>query len=184
MTALQRRASSLLRARGGISFCRIMPRLWWGSSPRTRRYFLCMRLICLMVCLFSAHAEVFPTVAQNLLNTATLLRARGGISHAVHYKNSRLPSSPRTRRYFQLRSNPPMGCNLFSAHAEVFPRLLVKIRGSMALLRARGGISVGAGTAYKYLTSSPRTRRYFLRSSPPPPHTELFSAHAEVFPAI
>ena len=176
------KAHSLLRARGGISFCRIMPRLWWGSSPRTRRYFLCMRLICLMVCLFSAHAEVFPTVAQNLLNTATLLRARGGISPAIGQDSRLNGSSPRTRRYFRRRRHRLQVPNLFSAHAEVFPSEQPTAPAYRTLLRARGGISLVSVLLLCHGDSSPRTRRYFPVPHPADAVNNLFSAHAEVFP--
>ena len=74
-----------------------------------------------------------------------LLRARGGISYSVLTRGARSPSSPRTRRYFRVggerekgtHSSPrtrryfpqlglvPSRATLFSAHAEVFPRLLL-----------------------------------------------------------
>ena len=92
-------------------------------------------------------------------------------------------SSPRTRRYFQVRRAPKGPRSLFSAHAEVFPMMRFTMRLCRTLLRARGGISAGPHPRHHPDISSPRTRRYFryrrARGRPRP----LFSAHAEVFPA-
>ena len=50
------------------------------------------------------------------------------------------------------------------------------------LLRARGGISRILNHVSDLVTSSPRTRRYFLEPLWMTPLARLFSAHAEVFP--
>ena len=50
------------------------------------------------------------------------------------------------------------------------------------LLRARGGISIPQTAATDWVSSSPRTRRYFLMLVPLISLASLFSAHAEVFP--
>ena len=73
---------------------------------------------------------------------------------------------------------------LFSAHAEVFPDCGRFDHMCGALLRARGGIS---NTQPSFLIdgdSSPRTRRYFRGERGPNHGGVLFSAHAEVFPAM
>ena len=71
---------------------------------------------------------------------------------------------------------------LFSAHAEVFPFIPKLLPAAVALLRARGGISVIGMGKCMGLVSSPRTRRYFPPSRPSATAKTLFSAHAEVFP--
>ncbi len=51
---------ALLRARGGISLFEDVAIAKPDSSPRTRRYFRVLVLEEDWLCLFSAHAEVFP----------------------------------------------------------------------------------------------------------------------------
>ena len=75
--------------------------------------------------------------------------------------NTRISSSPRTRRYFRKLAISPSTAALFSAHAEVFHMSTHKVE-------ARAD-------------SSPRTRRYFRRKCSPFHPALLFSAHAEVF---
>ena len=116
-----RGARTLLRARGGISLSFIFGIGVSSSSPRTRRYFRRAHRQCRRPALFSAHAEVFPTMKSTTLAGMPLLRARGGIS-MHHPKQIRLlGSSPRTRRYFRIRVRCCAPSALFSAHAEVFP---------------------------------------------------------------
>ena len=89
----------LLRARGGISPSPPGGLKQVFSSPRTRRYFLNAKLLQPAAPLFSAHAEVFPSIAVPFLYSLTLLRARGGISIANGGRDAALFSSPPTRRY-------------------------------------------------------------------------------------
>ena len=153
------------------------------SSPRTRRYFRFMPVKFRGAVLFSAHAEVFPGIAQGMQQAGTLLRARGGISHSWCCKWCCKPSSPRTRRYFQHNQVAVWYVVLFSAHAEVFPAAIASVACCWALLRARGGISLSRSSSSYSSFSSPRTRRYFQSRPKPNPCRCLFSAHAEVFPA-
>ncbi len=121
---------------------------------------------------------------QGATSPKTLLRARGGISGSRMVSPGLVLSSPRTRRYF--RSPPPTHGprGLFSAHAEVFP-LPVNLRLlKIALLRARGGISTQLTASDRDTFSSPRTRRYFHGGTRRRRGIRLFSAHAEVFPAL
>ena len=116
---------ALLRARGGISGEGAHPSRQRLSSPRTRRYFLADLVDGQQGQLFSAHAEVFPHRAKNPAFQASLLRARGGISTLERLSDNAIPSSPRTRRYFPVTLTPESYPRLFSAHAEVFPRLSI-----------------------------------------------------------
>ena len=117
-----------------------------------------------------------------LLFRKSLLRARGGISVAgfIHYRTNF--SSPRTRRYFQSCHHLQCPQQLFSAHAEVFPVCCGRLAPCGPLLRARGGISNRLRRARNGRHSSPRTRRYFPYDDSGYKATQLFSAHAEVFP--
>ncbi|SDE08030.1 hypothetical protein SAMN05421878_10210 [Actinobaculum suis] len=51
-------------------------------------------------------------------------------------------SSPHARRYFLLSEYAGRTGDLFSARAEVFPRLATVSREAPSLLRTRGGISI------------------------------------------
>ena len=110
--------------------------------------------------------------------------------------------SPRMRRYFPAKGVEATCPQLFSEHAEVFPRNGDGMPPVVTLLRACGGISIMQKGVGEEFASSPRMRRYFQtpgfpgvssRSSPrmrryfhpqvaEPHHRRLFSAHAEVFP--
>ena len=91
-------------------------------------------------------------------------------------------SSPRVRRYFPLRDGDIRTWRLFSARAEVFPRLPRHYSTRSPLLRACGGISVEGPRAPGHEASSPRVRRYFPVSVKRQTTAPLFSARAEVFP--
>ncbi|BAQ21107.1 hypothetical protein cgR_6045 [Corynebacterium glutamicum R] len=114
----------------------------------------------------------------------SLLRTRGGISKTGTTDVERAISSPHTRRYFL---DPPAYealVALFSAHAEVFPLPRGTLEAHHPLLRTRGGISSHVLSNGFPARSSPHTRRYFRKSPPEFRWRSLFSAHAEVFPAI
>ena len=111
--------------------------------------------------LFSAHAEVFPNERYLLSPVRALLRARGGISEKEWQVGLIVGSSPRTRRYFLNALADAGDLELFSAHAEVFPRAGLATRVGAPLLRARGGISTNHFGDGQHPDSSPRTRRYF-----------------------
>ncbi|VFB06053.1 Uncharacterised protein [Corynebacterium striatum] len=120
-----------------------------------------MRGVWFLRLLFSAHAEVFPTSLPTFAAFRALLRARGGISDFLRGFEEKAGSSPRTRRYFQVVGNFVDSVALFSAHAEVFPRIGSAPWLCLSLLRARGGISGSGNDPYATTLSSPRTRRYF-----------------------
>ena len=175
--------STLLRARGGISHHDHPERPRHHSSPRTRRYFPVRQTHGYLHSLFSAHAEVFPSLVRRGARSPPLLRARGGISLLTRGDDGEGDSSPRTRRYFLRPGASPRRRRLFSAHAEVFPCRTYSTRSSPPLLRARGGISHVIPIEEAARISSPRTWRYFQRGRRRHPSRDLFSAHAEVFPA-
>ena len=113
---------SLLRTRGGIS-------IGWKptdgtitSSPHTRRYFRVAFRRDPLEWLFSAHAEVFPSIAWLVNATPPLLRTRGGISIVDKSGWWEQTSSPHTRRYFRDCGAYLAPESLFSAHAEVVLR--------------------------------------------------------------
>ena len=91
-------------------------------------------------------------------------------------------SSPRVRRYFLPFKRLQRGLELFSARAEVFPRVRKQQHRKEALLRACGGISGGEMAILEGYLSSPRVRRYFLNPVRNTVAALLFSARAEVFP--
>ena len=152
---------ALLRARGGISHHGVHAMTDHDSSPRTRRYFRPATRSWASPALFSAHAEVFPSLPISPSCPETLLRARGGISTPSPPWPSPPGSSPRTRRYFLESPAAYSRYPLFSAHAEVFPPPRSECPSSSTLLRARGGISNLGRVPGSTPISSPRTRRYF-----------------------
>ena len=177
-----RAVAPLLRTRGGISFSPAAFKKLRLSSPHTRRYFPSKKIPSSGGSLFSAHAEVFPKQCATHKQSPTLLRTRGGISSASSCSDSPSFSSPHTRRYFQDFAPEPKQYQLFSAHAEVFPKQARTSCCHLSLLRTRGGISYLGSPAKNKLHSSPHTRRYFLFNRHVGSPQILFSAHAEVFP--
>src|SRR5699024_3012403 len=134
-----------------------------ASSPHTRRYFLHGCFPRFSYGLFSAHAEVFPSPHVRSRSGVPLLRTRGGISGHKETTLARPISSPHTRRYFRAGSPLRVEAELFSAHAEVFPRPGTSWAIERALLRTRGGISESARVELDMWNASPHTRRYFQR---------------------
>ena len=153
-------AEALPRARGGISKGpgpRVFDR---RSSPRTRGYF-----------------QRAPERPANV----PLPRARGGISRPQYPPPVHAPSSPRTRGYFRV-GRPIVGAiALFPAHAGVFPNPQRGCRLFRPLPRARGGISAIRLPYNPEVSSSPRTRGYFLPRPMRQASRRLFPAHAGVF---
>ena len=172
----------LLRTRGGISSSGLVPDRRRRSSPHTRRYFLESKPGGTDGLLFSAHAEVFPQLPRLRPAKSSLLRTRGGISISHSEEGVTMSSSPHTRRYFPVLEISIRTTDLFSAHAEVFPWLWFTGRRRTPLLRTRGGISCAGGCGPTRRRSSPHTRRYFLVHPLQHSPSQLFSAHAEVFP--
>ena len=88
---------------------------------------------------FSAHAEVVPSIKACPGLPISILRARGGSSSILGYSIGLI--------------------SVFSAHAEVVPRDLPAVIGCGRILRARGGSSHGVGHGLRTCKYSPRTRR-------------------------
>ena len=100
--AKQEHASTLPRARGGISGAPTGSGAASCSSPRTRGYFRCWLVRGVVSKLFPAHAGVFPHFAGLRAAQDALPRARGGISAFGDIDEPIECSSPRTRGYFRL----------------------------------------------------------------------------------
>src|SRR5699024_7093056 len=98
-------------------------------------------------------------------DAGSLLRTRGGISDVEVVLNGSPVSSPHTRRYFPGAVAMALVWRLFSAHAEVFPRIDPGLSTNRPLLRTRGGISLERWQWLWYGASSPHTRRYFQKST-------------------
>ena len=131
------------------------------SSPRTRGYFRGAPSGGSTPKLFPAHAGVFLIAVIPKRISATLPRARGGISVVPPVVEARRSSSPRTRGYFQRAPERP---------------------ANVPLPRARGGISRPQYPPPVHAPSSPRTRGYFRVGRPIVGAIALFPAHAGVFP--
>ena len=132
---------ALPRARGGISVSAQMAEYQRFSSPRTRGYFRAQVVPVHRTPLFPAHAGVFPNSLAWSCSSASLPRARGGISMETIPLIRDVISSPRTRGYFH--------------HA------MGRRKRTPTLPRARGGISVFKALTHLDYSSSPRTRGYF-----------------------
>ena len=156
----KRISATLPRARGGISVVPPVVEARRSSSPRTRGYF-----------------QRAPERPANV----PLPRARGGISRPQYPPPVHAPSSPRTRGYFRV-GRPIVGAiALFPAHAGVFPNPQRGCRLFRPLPRARGGISAIRLPYNPEVSSSPRTRGYFLPRPMRQASRRLFPAHAGVF---
>ena len=152
---------ALPRARGGISVSAQMAEYQRFSSPRTRGYFRAQVVPVHRTPLFPAHAGVFPNSLAWSCSSASLPRARGGISCPLLPRSVTSSSSPRTRGYFPPDQVPRPAGTLFPAHAGVFPgcRCIRTVRRTLP--RARGGISMETIPLIRDVISSPRTRGYF-----------------------
>ena len=174
--------AALLRTRGGHS--RSMPpsQAEILSSPHARRSFLAQLLVIHLVCLFSARAEVIPSMIPSGPEPPALLRTRGG--HSCHHSPTAAPtaSSPHARRSFRRRRIPARRDALFSARAEVIPPPRPISSATNSLLRTRGGHSDPGAVGAGWLRSSPHARRSFRPVASPAWRPGLFSARAEVIP--
>ena len=112
--------------------------------------------------LFSAYAEVFPSLDTELITRSTFLCLRRGVSKALHTAAPSADFSLPTQRCFQRVWLQVTEIFLFSAYAEVFPLAEQRVAVLLAFLCLRRGVS----------TMDLPIGRY----------TALFSAYAEVFP--
>ena len=89
-----------LRASGGVSSCRFIFRREPTFSPRKRRCFQKTAPFAEVAFVFSAQAEVFPSMIITLLATLCFLRASGGVSLKCWANCQGRKFSPRKRRCF------------------------------------------------------------------------------------
>ena len=109
------------------------------------------------------------------------LRVRGGVSPKSSAVYVEYWFSPRTRRCFQPVRSLQGRDLVFSAYAEVFPRLVRLFQRGPSFLRVRGGVSGLLVDRIKILSFSPRTRRCFSIPNYLFWMGKVFSAYAEVF---
>ena len=113
-----------------------------------------------------------------------LPRTRGGISKSLTICGRLGISSTHTRGYFHRGRHGLPRIGLFPAHAGVFPRRHKLPGYRRALPRTRGGISFRHARQNISKFSSPHTRGYFRGSPSKRRKSELFPAHAGVFPPL
>ena len=90
-------------------------------SLPTQRCFPNLRTEQVMAELFSAYAEVFPSLTANSSIRAAFLCLRRGVSHRNDLSFVLCCFSLPTQRCFHAASFHPVSAGLFSAYAEVFP---------------------------------------------------------------
>ena len=95
-----RRTLSFLRASGGVSSIGSLPFQLVQFSPRKRRCFLFLGIVLRHYIVFSAQAEVFPSISNHIATYTSFLRASGGVSMAAIESSSKTMFSPRKRRCF------------------------------------------------------------------------------------
>ena len=132
---------SLLRPRGGVSCGKTSAARQPQYSPPPRRCFPEISIGGTRTFVFSAPAEVFPSLYQ--------IPRR----HTV--------SSPPPRRCFLFGLLGQLLSAVFSAPAEVFPGRTRALRGVSWLLRPRGGVSRARERRQEVIRSSPPPRRCF-----------------------
>ena len=138
----------------------VSPGQTFFSLPTQR----CFQRKALGICrryLFSAYAEVFPTLLTKVVTMIAFLCLRRGVSWFCRWFSS-----------FTL---------LFSAYAEVFPRQVVTTLPKISFLCLRRGVSkASCGLDAQYCFSLP-TQRCFSGALKAFAEGSLFSAYAEVF---
>ena len=131
--------------------------------------------------LFSAYAEVFPTRAALAAPAAAFLCLRRGVSagriYALIVDSFSLP----TQRCFRFNAQNALALQLFSAYAEVFPRIAPRNLAGPPFLCLRRGVSVRRLLQYIARVFSLPTQRCFVQIFHKRPILKLFSAYAEVF---
>ena len=114
--------------------------------------------------------------------TISFLRVRGGVSPSAQLSQSGTKFSPRTRRCFLHLKRHFSTLKVFSAYAEVFPKMTGYPMPRGSFLRVRGGVSAWDVSAATRTRFSPRTRRCFSIFRTFKHSRKVFSAYAEVFP--
>ncbi len=169
-----------LRASGGTpppAWDRVISVL---SSPRERRYPDDEDRALALLAVLSARAEVPRRRRSSAPWARCPLRASGGTPTIRYTADIVVTSSPRERRYPDLRRGPLGGGPVLSARAEV-PRC----RGGSAWgcrcpLRASGGTPQAAAAEQAPAVSSPRERRYPAEKAGDYRQAAVLSARAEV----
>ena len=131
--------------------------------------------------LFSAYAEVFPSVPQRSGRDRSFLCLRRGVSRVQTDLWNLLYFSLPTQRCFCRRIQCRHCRGLFSAYAEVFPvehNLEVAVRPFLCLRR---GVSIDGYRVDYTIDFSLPTQRCFSSIVSAVDGTTLFSAYAEVF---
>ena len=134
--------------------------------------------------LFSAYAEVFPTLSTGFATPLTFLCLRRGVSRTGRSSClNQCFSLPTQRCFLRYKTSGNPG-SLFSAYAEVFPGTILVRVASAAFLCLRRGVSICQIERRKTGSFSLPTQRCFCFGPPCGNRGSLFSAYAEVFPSF
>ena len=131
--------------------------------------------------LFSAYAEVFPTLMTCTTPRSTFLCLRRGVSQYGKSQKEIAAFSLPTQRCFLHDSEMLCLHKLFSAYAEVFPPRDLTVVELVAFLCLRRGVSRASAAGNRRRAFSLPTQRCFYLQLPYLQAQELFSAYAEVF---
>ena len=132
--------------------------------------------------LFSAYAEVFPSLRALSPLPGTFLCLRRGVSAAVGAVSTIATFSLPTQRCFLPTDQKAKDRQLFSAYAEVFLSERQPFNDWASFLCLRRGVSSWQRSARSVSCFSLPTQRCFYLEEPEDGAAGLFSAYAEVFP--
>ena len=138
-------------------------------------------MTAVVIRLFSAYAEVFPSTSRVRLKPASFLCLRRGVSDTSILQYGRTCFSLPTQRCFSVSPRVSVIDWLFSAYAEVFPPARVPRSLTQPFLCLRRGVSFLSEKFGSYHDFSLPTQRCFQRLLRLPDPWRLFSAYAEVF---
>ena len=139
-------------------------------------------MTAVVIRLFSAYAEVFPSTSRVRLKPASFLCLRRGVSDTSILQYGRTCFSLPTQRCFSVSPRVSVIDWLFSAYAEVFPPARVPRSLTQPFLCLRRGVSRLRSRLRFYAAFSLPTQRCFFCGLDCIPPGLLFSAYAEVFP--
>ena len=131
--------------------------------------------------LFSAYAEVFPSMDIVWITRLTFLCLRRGVSRALFLRLMEQRFSLPTQRCFLFVLCVVWCDALFSAYAEVFPKTQAFKPPELAFLCLRRGVSAQEAVWGAACNFSLPTQRCFWGGPPARFRRGLFSAYAEVF---
>ena len=130
---------------------------------------------------FPAHAGMFPTLTHGLTQLGGFPRARGDVPSLASSGSSGATFSPRTRGCSRCGTAPHQRCEVFPAHAGMFPPSGQPKAAVDGFPRARGDVPPKTQVETPPFQFSPRTRGCSLPilgvDSPP----VVFPAHAGMF---